>query len=81
MPPVFLKPHAQAVETVTESAETETETGLDPVPLDLSDIINNTVANFKLHSDSKHTKRKRKVKFPCGIREKKCEQKSNVCAL
>ena len=75
MPPVFSKPHAQPVEAVTKNAETETKPCL---PLDLSDVINNAVANFKLNSCCNHTKRKRKFKFPCGI---KCEQKSKVCAL
>ena len=67
MPPVFSKPNAQPVETITENAETETRPCL---PLDLSDIINSAVENFKLHSDSKHTKGKRKFKFPCSICEK-----------
>ena len=75
MPHVLSKPHAQPVEGVTKNAETETKPCL---PLDLSYVINNAVANFKLNSGSNHTKRKRKFKFPCGI---KCEQKSKVCAL
>ena len=67
MPPMFSKPLAQLVEVETENAETE----IGPcLPLDLSDIINNAVANFKLNSDSNHTKHKRKFKFPCGICEK-----------
>ena len=52
MPPMFSKPLAQLVEVETENAETE----IGPcLPLDLSDIINNVVANFKLNSDSNHT--------------------------
>ena len=78
MPPMFSKPLAQLVEVETENAETETGLCL---PLDLSDIINNAVANFKLNSGSNHTKHKRKFKFPCGICEKSLNknQKSMHC--
>ena len=81
MPPMFSKPLAQLVEVETENAENaETETG-PCLPLDVSDIINNAVANFKLNSDSNHTKHKRKFKFPCGICEKSVNknQKSMHC--
>ena len=68
MPPVFSKPNAQPVENVTENADINVTRPC--LPLDLSDIINDAVENFKLHSDSDHTKRKRKFKFPCGICKK-----------
>ena len=80
MPPVFLKPHAQPVEAITENAETEIRPCLCP-PLDLSDIINNTVVNFKLQFDSNQRKCKRKFKFLCGIYRKSVNknQKSVHC--
>ena len=58
MPPVFSKLLALPIEVETENAETETGPCL---PLDLSDIINNAVANFRLNFDSNHTKHKRKI--------------------
>ena len=60
MPAVFSKPLAQLVEVETENTESETGPCL---PFDLTDMINNAVANFKLNSDSNHTKHKRKFNF------------------
>ena len=62
MPPVFSKPRSlvsEAVNDITESRPT--------LSVDLSELINNAVANLKLP----RRKLKRKIKDPCSICEKR----------
>ena len=62
MPPVFSKPQSSVSEVVNDITEPRST-----LPVDLSELINNAVANLKL---PRH-KPKRKIKDPCSTCEKR----------